>query len=117
MKEMTSVATTVMTEEEKAQMERDLKGEGASPAVTSAEHHAAGPSGTATPLGDATSSPSETKEGEIDIKEAKRKRKLTPEQKEKLEALEKERAEARKKRVADLLAKLLDRYTSYHTIH
>ena len=35
MKEMTSVATTMMTEEEKAEIERELKGKGASPAVTS----------------------------------------------------------------------------------
>jgi hypothetical protein len=34
MKEMTSVATTMMSDEEKADMARDLKGESVSPAVT-----------------------------------------------------------------------------------
>lgn len=112
MKEMTNIANTVMTEEEKAAMERDLKGDNPSPAVTAGrstpEAHAAGARGE----GSSVSPQPNQQVSESEIKELKerRKRKLTPEQRQKLDALEKERIEAREKRVKELEDKLVERY-------
>lgn len=116
MKEMTNIATTVMTEEEKAAMERDLKGDNPSPAVTAGrstpEAHAAGARGE----GSSSVSPQPNQQvSESELKELKerRKRKLTPEQRQKLDALEKERIEAREKRVKELEEKLVERLRSF----
>lgn len=140
MKEMTSVATTMMTDEEKADIERELKGKGASPAVTPSasapevkvdptkdaptpptaphdpkeEHGAEAPPHSVLTLPNANSpTPSaSSKEKESDLKD--RRRKPTPEQKQKLEALDKERREAMEKRVKDLHQKLIERYGSFY---
>ncbi|KIJ55712.1 hypothetical protein M422DRAFT_24252 [Sphaerobolus stellatus SS14] len=111
MKEMTNVATAVMSEEEKTELDRELKREPQQSMLTgevpgsstlpAAEHGAEGHVAL-------------TPEQETDLKDAKRKRpKLTPEQREKLDALEKERTEARKKRVEDLHRKLIERLRSF----
>ncbi|KAF8523618.1 X-domain of DnaJ-containing-domain-containing protein [Gautieria morchelliformis] len=138
MKEMTSVASTMMTDEEKADIERELKGKGASPAVTPSAH--AGAHGEAVhettvqsilsteaeverdpearqhstlsaPSSGSPTPSAASKEKDSDIKEMKerRRQKPTPEQKQKLEALEKERREAMEKRVKELHQKLVER--------
>jgi hypothetical protein len=115
MKDMTSMATSAMTEEEKEELEKAMRGNG-SPAGTpsiSANAHADPTHPPRTP-GDPlhppkdgdTPPPSSPSPSEL---KAKKGRKLTPEQKEKLEALDKERREKMKKRVDDLAIKLIDR--------
>ena len=132
MKEMTSVATTMMTEEEKAEMEKELNGgQGAvTPTPSTAEASAASPahpqrplstndaggspehSGAVTPL----PSPGESGEvagagsGSVSPPDSKRKKnKLTPEQKKKLQELEEERRKNMEERIETLTKKLVER--------
>lgn len=103
MKEMTTVAATVMSEEEKAEIEKELKRQSTTGAIKHEGESTSKQEGAST-----QASPSSSKEDAL--KELKdRKKKLTPEQKQKLEALEKERHEARVKRVKHLQEKLLER--------
>src|ERR1700754_4854410 len=112
MKEMTSMASAVMTEEEKAEIEREMnKGPSPSstPGITEQARPASPPAAnTATPgsaaNGGAHKSPQVTPSSSTPVlpeshshgKEAKSKRKITPEQREKLEAMERERREKMK---------------------
>ncbi|KAF8587928.1 DnaJ-domain-containing protein [Ramaria rubella] len=130
MKEMTSVASTMMTAEEKAELEQELRGEGASPSVTPApstptiesdapkdkaasephDHKGEHATGSLSVTNADSPTPSSSSK-EIDLKDMKerRKQKPTPEQKKKLDALEKERREAMEKRVKELQHKLIER--------
>ena len=117
MKEMTSVATTMMTEEEKAEVEKQMNAgssNGATPGLTTTPHHETepkpapttdGPSGSGggSPVegGDATSS----EHHRTDKKRAK----LTPEQKKKLEEMEAHRKKAMEERVETLTKQLIER--------
>ncbi|GJJ08325.1 hypothetical protein Clacol_002536 [Clathrus columnatus] len=104
MKEMTSVATTMMTEEEKTEIEKELKKQSPETIKQEAEADASTAGGTA---GQTPRSESPKEDTLKDLKD--RKKKLTPEQRQKLDALEKERHEARLKRIKSLKDKLLDR--------
>lgn len=139
MKEMTSVATTMMTEEEKAELERDMNSGASTPPQSSVTESPASPTAgpsegataTATPTSphpqrteasSATStaltpsplpSPGEGQgdEKHLQAKGAKEKKrnKLTPEQKQKLHDLEVERRKNMEERVETLSKKLIDR--------
>ncbi|KAH9913559.1 DnaJ-domain-containing protein [Epithele typhae] len=161
MKEMTSVATTMMSEEDRAEAERDLNG-GATPtspavspapaspapaplsptpvpaaaaptsptavaAATELPHSPAptpspapaSPGAAADPLTAAAHSPASTsttnlaaakeRDGARAEAHAKRRSKLSPEQKKKLQELEEERRKAMQERVDALTGKLVDR--------
>jgi X-domain of DnaJ-containing len=122
MKEMTSVASTMMTEEEKAELEQATKRPSA-PSVAATAHvdkppqpaqsaangspanatHRLSPSTSTTPADDST-----TNLAKLD-KDPKRRNKLTPEQKKKLEEMDAERKKAMEERVATLTAQLIER--------
>ncbi|KAH7913843.1 X-domain of DnaJ-containing-domain-containing protein [Hygrophoropsis aurantiaca] len=130
MKEMTSVATTIMTDEERAEMEKegiippsDSSSQSISPeaekpstqqpdpsiaqptpsAQSPADHHAL------TASSPSTSSPSTPKPGSSPPPQSKKRNKLTPEQKKKLQEIEDERHKAMEERVKMLTTKLIDR--------
>jgi len=120
MKEMTSVAQTVMTDEDRAELEK----EGIVPpqAVSHEPHvHPPGPSTTSddtskrhsvlsspTTSNGGKSSPG--KEGKEKEKEKEKKRnKLTPEQRKKLQEIEEERRRSMEERVKTLTVKLVER--------
>lgn len=118
-----------MTDEEKAEMEAQLKqehaqahGEGAAASTTTAQDPATGATepGTATPTSTTTdeTAASGTTVGAHDSKAAasagktapsKPSNKVTPEQRAKLEAFEKEKEQQEEKRIKDLTEKLKDR--------
>ncbi|TFK51838.1 DnaJ-domain-containing protein, partial [Heliocybe sulcata] len=137
MKEMTSAASAMMSEEEKAELEAQMNGT-SSPAINSptsepATLHTPAPSspprtvspslngtaiGTDTPthapsstLSPTPSIPDTSKLSPEEKKEAaeKRKRKISPEQRKKLQELEDERHKAMKERIDDLTKKLIER--------
>ncbi|KAJ7623225.1 X-domain of DnaJ-containing-domain-containing protein [Roridomyces roridus] len=118
MKDMTTAATTMMTEEEKAEMEQAMK-EGTSTPIAG---------GPGTPAGNKTSPPttpspshtpsSLTMQSEADAplsgmspaaKEKKQRAKITAEQKEKLREQDKERQRVMEARVAMLTTKMIER--------
>lgn len=119
MKEMTSVAQTVMTDEERAELEK----EGIVPSQAAVTHEphvtSPGPSthGQSTPsLADIASkrqsvlgSPTPSTGGKEGKEKDKRRNKLTPEQKKKLQELDDERKRSMDERVKTLTAKLLER--------
>lgn len=148
MKQMTSMASTMMTEEEKAELEKEMNG-GTSPvsgaASPSAIHSEAAPAGPgpasasssrpaspAKPSSPGTSTlapgnqPPSTdavnasilpeSEGNNDLpknssakeKDAKKRAKMTPEQKAKMQELDKERHKAMEERISRLTQKLTD---------
>ena len=127
MKEMTSVATTMMTEEEKAEMEKELnEGRGVAtpaPSVTADAASAAtqptnGAGGTPAHSGAVTPSPlpspgEEGGSGAVsptqDRDGRKKKSKLSPEQKKKLQELEDERRKNMEERIDMLTKKLVER--------
>ncbi|KAF7795016.1 hypothetical protein EIP86_006160 [Pleurotus ostreatoroseus] len=137
MKEMTSVATTMMTEEEKAEMEKEMnEGRGfatpssvtaeasqaptpngaaaAAPTGTSPEAHSGALTPTSLPSpGDATEQQGAggltTAQDKETARERKRKSKMTPEQKKKLQELEEERRKNMEERIDTLTKKLVDR--------
>ncbi|PCH36422.1 hypothetical protein WOLCODRAFT_166912 [Wolfiporia cocos MD-104 SS10] len=143
MKEMTSVATTMMTEEEKAEIEREMNDGPASPtagtppvlAVTPTGEPPAQPqprvatngaalgAGAGSPAGSPAPSPSDTppargamsppppreRERERRDTHAKKREKMTQEQKKKLQELEEERRRNMEERVRALTEKLKDR--------
>lgn len=139
MKEMTSVATTMMSDEEKAEVEREMnEGRGpASPSTSSPPHgvmptspqaEAAPSTGVSTPVSkpeDAATAtapgsslvsplPSPGENGEQkDIgahsHKGEKKKKLTPEQKKKLQELEEERRKNMDERIKMLTDKLVER--------
>ena len=123
MKEMTSVATTMMSDEEKAEMEREMNDgrpaaaspsvsappAGAAPTSPAAEappHGADGASGAVTPLPSPGEEPKHVAHKE---KEKDKKKKLTPEQKQKLQELEDERRKNMEERINTLTDKLIER--------
>ncbi|KAG2157796.1 X-domain of DnaJ-containing-domain-containing protein [Suillus bovinus] len=120
MKEMTSVAQTVMTDEERAELEK----EGVLPqAAVSHEPHvsSAGPSthgpfaSTSSPTDHASKrqsvvgSPTSSNGGKDGKEKDKKRNKLTPEQKKKLQDLDDERKRSMDERVKTLTAKLIER--------
>ncbi|KAF7370572.1 J domain-containing protein [Mycena sanguinolenta] len=130
MKDMTTTATTMMTEEEKAEMEKAMN-EGSSTPIGGAARSTLS-SGTATPVPGQTTPPksaspppssynpstpsSITLQSEADaptsppsVKDRKRNNKMTPEQKEKLREQEKERQRVMEARVAMLTEKMIER--------
>lgn len=136
MKEMTSVATTMMSEEEKAQVERELNG-GTSPASPSVSGAPTQPSEQPRTSEASTSAPpvgsslvlspdaAHADKNSLDSKSPgvsstnlqakeketnnKKRQKLTPEQRQKLQDLEDERRKKMEERVATLTTKLVDR--------
>ena len=110
MKEMTSVATTMMTDEERAEVEKQMNvgnPNGTTQCVTS------------TPHADSENKPTTTTNGEkpsVDRAEspqehagAKKRPKLTPEQRKKLEEMELQRKKAMEERVETLTKQLTER--------
>ncbi|KAH7927320.1 DnaJ-domain-containing protein [Leucogyrophana mollusca] len=130
MKEMTSVATTVMTDEERAEMEKEgfippssdpptqsVTPEGEKSPAKEADLSAPQPSPSTLSPADRTSllaSPSPStastpKPGSSPPPSSRKRNKLTPEQKKKLHEIEEERHKAMEERVKTLTAKLVDR--------
>lgn len=110
MKEMTSVATTMMTEEEKAEIEKQM----------SAAHSNGTPqSVTSSPPVDPGTEPTEGLSGSCEkpridgaeptAQEQKKRQKLTPEQKKKLEEIEAQRKKAMEDRIETLTKQLIER--------
>jgi len=109
MKEMTSVATTMMTEEEKAEVEKQMNAGGsndATPGITSTPHvdPEKKPSASTT----VAPSPADEPDAEQSKHEKKRPR-LTPEQRKKLEEMEVQRKKAMEERVETLTKELIER--------
>lgn len=120
MKEMTSVATTMMSEEEKAEMEREMNDgrPAASPSVSAPPSGAtlASPLAEAQTVATSASAPhSSTVTPQVSPgeggphKEKDKKKKLTPEQKQKLQELEDERRKNMEERIKTLTDKLIER--------
>ncbi|GBE90253.1 Uncharacterized J domain-containing protein [Sparassis crispa] len=137
MKEMTSVATTMMTEEEKAEMEKDMNEAAGNPAsvqATPASSGAATPavpqpqggamptnghSATVSPAPGSTTEPEASKSptsSQLNLKDQrdrdthnKKRSKLTPEQKKKLQEIDDERRKNMQERVSTLSTKLIER--------
>ena len=117
MKEMTSVATTMMTEEEKVEVEKQMNAGNpniATPGLTSEPHvepvakptaATNGASGSVErPPGDGTDAASH-EHSRVD----KKRPKLTPEQRKKLEEMEEQRKKAMEERVETLTKQLIER--------
>lgn len=122
MKEMSSVAATVMSDEEGAETDKD----GVTPPTTAAplspRPHTAGADGQASSANNAlASSRPETPSKPVSIsafppspskgqtKDGKKRNKLSPEQRKKLKELEEERKKALEERVKSLTTKLMER--------
>lgn len=114
MKEMTSVATTMMTEEEKAEVEKQMNvgnSSGATPGLTSTPHAEPGANPMAT-TNSASGSGEKLQADGIDPEHPrhdKKRPKLTPEQKKKLEEMEEQRKKAMEERVETLTKQLIER--------
>ncbi|CAD6905038.1 unnamed protein product [Tilletia controversa] len=138
MKDMTKASEIVMTEEEKAEMEKAMRADAAAangeqPSTPTQQHidaekvptseagasSATGAASAATPEGAAAASASTASVNSTDASKSpaaaaaaadkKGRSKLTPEQKQKLEVFEKEAEAEKEKRVTDLTQKLKDR--------
>ncbi len=131
MKEMTSVATTMMTDEEKAELEKEMNenfnGGAATPQPSAIHSEAASATAGAVPTTESSSSslraestaltPSPSGEnGEDKHLQAKspkdkkdKKSKISPEQRQKLQELEAERKKNMEERIESLHKKLIDR--------
>ena len=113
MKEMTSVATTVMTDEEKAEVEKQMNvgNTSTTPGLTSTPHveseakHSATTNGAS---GSGEKSPIDAAEAE-QLRHDKKRAKLTPEQKKKLEEMEEQRKKAMEERIETLTKQLIER--------
>jgi len=116
MKEMSSVAQTVMTDEERAELEKP----GKVPPQEAVSHEPHVSASGSTSNGDAskrqsilasptTSNGGLSSPGKEGKEKQKKRNKLTPEQKKKLQELEEERRRAMEERVKTLTAKLLER--------
>jgi hypothetical protein len=113
MKEMTSVATTMMSDEEKAEVEKQMNSgnpNGATQGLTSTPHvdpegATDGPSGSGekTSIDGAGSTPPEPSGSN------KKRPKLTPEQRKKLEEMEAQRKKAMEERIETLTKQLIER--------
>jgi len=117
MKEMTSVATTMMTEEEKVEVEKQMNAgssNGATPGLTSTPHVEPEPKPTATANGASGSgekSPIDGADGVLSeqSRHDKKRPKITPEQKKKLEEMEAQRKKAMEERIETLTKQLIER--------
>lgn len=117
MKEMTSVATTMMTEEEKAEVEKQMNASHSSdttPGLTTTAHsetESKTAPATNDPSGSGGKSPVDGGENGVpEHQRPDRKRpKLTPEQKKKLEEMEAQRKKAMEERVETLTKQLIER--------
>lgn len=115
MKEMTSVASTMMTEEDKAEVERHMNAGGSDGGnhLTATPHFDQGPVTPTTAngsLGSGEKSPIDGPESSLEQSAGGRKRpKLTPEQKQKLEEMEVERRRVMEERVETLTKQLIER--------
>ena len=117
MKEMTSVATTVMTEEEKAEVEKQMNvgnSSGATQSLTPTPHVEP----VANPLSKMNSASGSGEKSSVDGTEVaspehpkhdKKRPKLTPEQKKKLEEMEEQRKKDMEERVGTLTKQLIER--------
>ena len=115
MKEMTSIATTMMSEEEKAEIEKQMK---AGPSNGQPKNLSATPH--VDPETDPTKRPSSSCEkSPVDgvqpsnTQEQKKRPKLTPEQRKKLAELEEQRTKAMEERVETLTKQLIERLRPY----
>lgn len=114
MKEMTSVASTMMTEEEKAELERQMNvgsSNGTTQNLASTPHVDPNSKPTTTlndPSGSGEKSPVDGAESE-QPGGGKKRPKLTPEQKKKLEEMEAQRKKAMEERVEALTKQLIER--------
>ena len=117
MKEMTSVATTMMTEEEKAEVEKQMNAgnpNGTTPGLTSTAHVEPEPKPTTTANNPSGSGEKSSVEGGEAVSPDhpridKKRPKLTPEQKKKLEEMEAQRKKAMEERVGTLTKQLIER--------
>ena len=115
MKEMTSVATTMMTEEEKAEVEKQMNPgntNGTTPGLTTTAHNETEPKHASTthgPSGSSGGSPVEGGDAASPDHHGKKRSKLTPEQKKKLEEMEAQRKKAMEERVETLTKQLIER--------
>jgi len=114
MKEMTSVATTMMTEEEKAEVEKQMNAgnsNGTTPGLTTTAHSETEPNHA--PAADGPSGfgeKSSAEGGDAEHHKTDKKRaKLTPEQRKKLEEMEAQRKKAMEERVETLTKQLIER--------
>ena len=117
MKEMTSVATTMMTEEEKAEVEKQMNAgnsNGTTPGVAATAHNETelksahttdGPSGSGEKSSAEGGDAASPEHHRIDKKRSK----LTPEQRKKLEEMEAQRKKAMEERVETLTKQLIER--------
>lgn len=117
MKEMTSVATTMMTEEEKAEVEKHINASHSNdttPGLTTTAHsetESKQTPATHDPSGSGGKSPIDGGENGVpEHQRPDRKRaKLTPEQRKKLEEMEAQRKKAMEERVETLTKQLIER--------
>jgi hypothetical protein len=117
MKEMTSVATTMMTEEEKAEVEKQMNSgntNGATPGLTSTPHVEPETNPTATTNGASGSGEKPPVDGAEAVspehsKHEKKRPKLSPEQRKKLEEMEAQRKKAMEERIETLTKQLIER--------
>lgn len=115
MKEMTSVAQTVMTDEERAELEKE--GSVLPQAAVSHEPHVPAPGPSTAGPADISSkrqsivlgSPTPSHSGKEGKEKDKKRNRLTPEQKKKLQDLDEERKRSMDERVKTLTAKLIER--------
>ena len=111
MKEMTSVATTMMTEEEKAEVEKQMNSgnpNGTTPGITPTAHTE--PESTTMYGASGSGEKPPVEGGEPDHHRTDKKRpKLTPEQRKKLEEMEAQRKKAMEERVGTLKKQLIER--------
>lgn len=123
MKEMTSVASTMMTDEDRAELEKQMSTPSA-PSVTATPHvdptPAAGPAaaGASTPSAAGASTPSGSppptaSDSTADLskadKERKKRSRLSPEQRKKLDDMDVERKKAMEERITTLTGQLKER--------
>jgi hypothetical protein len=113
MKEMTSVASTMMTEEEKAELEKQMKPPTAQSVAATAHVDSTSPTNgeskspsSTSPLPGASDSTTNLTKQERDHK---KRSKLTPEQRKKLDEMEVERKKAMEERISTLTAQLTER--------
>lgn len=114
MKEMTSVATTMMTEEEKAEVEKQMNvgnSSSATPGLTHTPHVEPEASTTTTTNGSGEKSSVDGAGAapQDQSKTEKKRPKLTPEQRKKLEEMEEQRKKAMEERVGTLTKQLIER--------
>ena len=110
MKEMTSVAKTMMTEEEMTEVERQMnagQSNGTTQGVTSTPHVDPGTEPTTGPTGSGEKSPIDGTES--GSKERKKRQKLTPEQEKKLDEMETKRKKDKEERIKTLTKQLIER--------